>query len=100
MKKLILTAVIGLSAFGGASVSHAYDRAADTAKVQKGLESKAVRDRLKELGLPDKDIDAKLNQLSDKQLHQLAKNVDTIASGGSIGLIGAILLVVLIAILL
>lgn len=79
----------------------ALDRAADLKAVQAALESKIVRERLKALGLNDKEIESRLGKLSDQQVHKLAKDVKTLSPGGGvIGLLELVVLVLLIIILL
>lgn len=73
------------------------DRAGDMKTIQTALESKVVRERLKALGLTDKEIELRLSKLSDQQLHKFAKDVDTLAAGG---LIEAILVVVVLVLLI
>jgi ribose 1,5-bisphosphokinase PhnN len=58
------------------------DRAADRQAVQKTLESKILRQRLHELGLSDKEIQARLEKLSARQIHQLASRIDVLNPGG------------------
>ena len=84
-----------------AAGGQAYDRAADMKAVQTALESKIVRERLKALGLNDKETDSRLSRLSDQQVHKLAKDVKTLNSGGGVtGLLELVVLVLLIFILL
>ena len=73
-------------------------RSADMKTIQTALESKIVRERLKTLGLTDKEIESRLGKLTDQQVHQLAKNVDSIAPGGFIGelLVGIVLVLLII----
>lgn len=73
------------------------DRAADMKTVSAALESKAVRGRLKALGLSERETDARLSKLSDQQIHRLAKDIDTLAPGGDLG---GILLIVLLVVLI
>lgn len=74
-----------------------YDRTGDVKSVQTALESKIVRDRLQSLGLNDKEIESRLGKLSDRQVHQLAKDVQTLGPGGSV--LELVVLVLLIIIL-
>lgn len=83
---------------GTAAAGQAYDRASDMKMVQTTLESKIVRERLKSLGMNDKEIESRLTKLSDKQVHQLAKDVKTLSPGGSVG--GLLELVVLVLLIL
>lgn len=77
-----------------------YDRAADMKAVQTALESKIVRERLKSLGLSDKEIEARLARLSDQQVHKLSKDIKAISPGGGVvGLLELVILVIIIVLL-
>jgi len=78
-----------------------FDRAADLAKIQKVLESKVLQQRLVDYGLSPANALAKINGLSDVQVHQLAANIDALQAGGRGGhLIIILLLIILIIILI
>jgi hypothetical protein len=78
------------------------ERSEELQKIQKFLEMKVVRERLKELGFAPDEIQSRLNQLSDPQIHQLALQIDNLKVGGDglevviALLVIAILIVVLI----
>ena len=55
----------------------------DMAMVQKVLEQKLVKERLKALGYTDQEINSRLDQLSDNEVHQFATQIDSLTSGGS-----------------
>jgi len=80
--------VIGITprAFAGFSPSEAtslaFDRSSDVEKIRKVLEMKMVRERLKEFGFTTNEIEKRLTQLSDEQLHQLALQLDEVKVGG------------------
>ena len=57
------------------------ERSADLKKVQKFLEMKMVRERLKELGLTREEIQSRMDQISDQQLHQVALKLDNLSGG-------------------
>ena len=81
------------------------ERTADIAKIQKTLETKELRQRLLDYGLTPDEIAARIDKLSDEQLHQLASNLDSVQAGGDalgflLGLVIIALLVVLIIYLL
>lgn len=78
----------------------ALDRQSDMAKVQKVLEDKMVRERLKALGLTDEEISARLDQLSDQEIHALATQLDTVTAGGSTGEVIIVILLVAILVVL
>jgi hypothetical protein len=74
------------------------DRAADLATIQKVLEVKVVKERLADLGLTQQEIQSRLSQLSDQQLHSAAQQLDNLKVGGDSGL-GIIIALLVIAIL-
>ena len=86
----------GAAATGG----QAYDRAGDMKTVQTALESKIVRERLKALGMTDKEIESRLTRLSDQQVHQLAKDIDTLSPGGFVTELLVIVILVLVIVFL
>lgn len=73
------------------------DRASDLEKIRKVLEMKMVGERLKEFGFTPDEIEKKLSQLSDHQIHQLALSLDELKVGGSWGV--ALIIILLVAIL-
>ncbi len=76
------------------------DRADDMLKVQKILEQKIVQQRLEALGFTEGEIQKRLNQLSDEQMHNLALNLDELKVGGALGLIIALLVIAILVVLL
>lgn len=77
------------------------ERASNLEKVQKFLEMKMVRERLKDLGFTPEEIQGKLNDLSDQQLHQLALKMDDLKVGGDgLGIIIAVLVIVILVIVI
>ena len=77
------------------------ERTADLGKIQKFLEMKMVRERLRDLGFTSEEIQSKIKDLNDQQLHQLALKVDELKVAGDgagivVGLIIIALLVVVI----
>ncbi len=82
--------------------SSQFDRAADLEKIQRTLEMKAVKDRLEKLGFTNDEITSKFGQLNDRQLHQLALQIDDLRVGkdDAIGIIIAILVIVLLVVLI
>ena len=74
-----------------------FDRSSDLEKVRKVLEMKMVRERLKELGFSPDEVEKRLSQLSDHQIHQLALNLDELQVGGSGW---AVLIIVLLVVLI
>lgn len=97
--------VIGITprVYAGFSPSEAIrllpaERSSDLRKIQRFLEMKVVRERLKELGLSPDEIQARLNQLSDPQIHQLALKLDELKVAGD-DFLGIVILLLVIAIL-
>lgn len=78
------------------------ERSADLKKVQKFLEMKMVRERLKELGLTREEIQLRMDQISDPQLHQLALKLDdlTVAGDGGLGIIVGLLVIAILVVIL
>ena len=76
------------------------ERAQDLQQVQKFLEIKMVRERLKELGFTPEEIQLRLNQFSDQQIHQLAVHLEEMKLAGDGGEIVIILLLIAILIVL
>ncbi len=58
------------------------DRSVDLAILQTALEQKIVKERLANLGFTSDEIRARLDQLSDQQLHQVAQHIDSLKVGG------------------
>jgi hypothetical protein len=73
------------------------DRNSDLQRIQKVLESKLIRERLIRLGFTEEGIQARLNQLSNEQIHQVALKIDEMKVGGD----GAevVIIILLLAIL-
>jgi hypothetical protein len=96
--------VIGITprVYAGFSPSEAislltFDRSSDLEKIRKVLEMKMVRERLKEFGFTPNEIEQKLTQLGDQQIHQLAVQLDELKVGGD-GWAWVLVIVILIAI--
>ena len=77
------------------------ESSADLEKVRKFLEMKRVGERLRELGLAPGEVQSRLDQLNDQQLHQLALRVDdlTVAGDEGLGIIIALLVIAIIVII-
>src|ERR1043166_6853818 len=72
------------------SDSMSESRSADMRALQRVLENKVVQQRLHDLGFTDEHINARVNQLSDAQLHQVASQINTLFPGGDDGVIWTI----------
>ena len=76
-------------------------RVADLRKIQSVLESKVIRQRLEDFGLSPEEINARLEKLSDDQLHQFATEVDAIIpAGDGLGIVIALLVIAILAVIL
>jgi len=78
------------------------DRAADMANIQKALESKSLKQRLVDYGLSPEGALAKINGLSDEQVHLLATNIDALQAGGmkSSDIIIILLLIIVVVLII
>lgn len=77
------------------------DRQADLAKIQKVIESKMIRDRLEQYGLTKDEINTRLSQLSDQQIHNFALNLDDLKVGGDgLGIVIALLVIAILVVIL
>ncbi len=73
-------------------------RAEDLQSVQRVLENKLVQQRLEDLGLTPEEVTAKLDRLSDAQLHQMASQLDALMPGGELGIIIALLVIAILVV--
>jgi Family of unknown function (DUF6627) len=78
------------------------DRTGDLDKIQKVLEAKAVSERLAQLGLTRDEIQSRITQLSDQQIHQIALQLDDLKVGKSdaLGLVIALLVIAILIVIL
>jgi hypothetical protein len=77
------------------------DRTADLQKIRQALEIKAVGERLKQLGLTKDEIQKRLSELSDPQIHRIALQLDDLRVGGdALGVIIAILVIAVLVIVI
>ncbi len=95
--------VIGITprVFAGLSPSEVIalsqsDRHSDLQKIQKVLESKMIRERLKQLGFSEEGIQNRLHQLTNDQIHQIALQIDELNVGGDGVTVAIIILLILI----
>lgn len=58
-------------------------RETDIQKIQKLLESKLIKHKLSQFGLTKEEIEARLHQLNDEQVHQIASQIHTLEPGGN-----------------
>ena len=101
--------VIGMTprAYAGFSPSETIglapaERSADLQKIQKFLEVKKVGERLKSYGFTPQEIQTRLQELNDQQIHQLALKIDDGQIGGdsALGFVIAVLLIIIMVIVI
>jgi hypothetical protein len=76
-------------------------RQVDIDSIQKTLESRLIQQRLMDFGLTADEALARVNTLSDEQVHQLALNLNSLqagADGGDLGLLIFLLVVVIVVV--
>ncbi len=78
------------------------DRSADLVKIQKVLEVKAISERLMQFGLTQDEVQKRLIQLSDQQIHQIALQLDDLKIGqdDALTLIIALLFIAVLVVVL
>jgi hypothetical protein len=78
------------------------DRSADLGKIQKVLEMKAISERLSQFGVTQDEIQKRLTQLSDQQIHQIALQLDDlrIGQGDPLGIIIALLVIAILIVVI
>jgi hypothetical protein len=77
-------------------------KSADLQKVRQFLEMKRVGERLRELGLAPGEVQSRLEQMDDRQIHELALRVDdlTVAGDSGLGIIISLLVIAILAVIL
>jgi hypothetical protein len=77
------------------------DRIAELEKIQTFLETKAVSKRLEQFGYTQQEVQKRLTQLSDQQIHQIATKLDDLKIGGDgVGVVIALLVIVILVIVI
>ncbi len=61
-------------------------RQAEMTSIQKSLESTMIKQRLMDFGLSPQEAMARINTLSDEQIHQFASQLDSLQAGADDGL--------------
>ncbi len=110
-KALCCYLIVALFAIGFAENSYAgfssseamnvspVERAADLNKIQAALDTKVVNEKLTQLGFSKEEIQTRLDQLSDQQLHKVAQEVDELKVGGDGGFIIGVLVIAVLVVL-
>jgi hypothetical protein len=77
------------------------ERPQDLQKLQKFLETKMVRERLKDLGFIPEEVQMKLGNLSDQQIHQMALHLDEMkVAGDGVAIFIAVFLIAVLVVLI
>ena len=78
------------------------DRATDVDKIRNVLGIKAVSKRLKQFGFTKEEIQARIAQFSDQQVHQLATQLDDLKTGqgDALGITIAVLVIAILVVVL
>ncbi len=78
------------------------DRQADLDKIRNVIETRMIRDRLEQYGLTKDEINSRLSQLSDQQVHKFALQLDDLEIGGDGGwaIVAALFAIVILAVIL
>ncbi|UCD83843.1 MAG: PA2779 family protein [Deltaproteobacteria bacterium] len=76
-------------------------RQQDLQKIQALLEKKVVSQKLEEFGLTPEEVNSRLSQLNDEEIHRIASRIDELQAGGdAVGLLIGLLVIVLLVILI
>ncbi len=93
------TAMLIMSGFQETQDNSQIQREKDLQKVQVLLESKLISQRLSDLGFTADEIQARLAQLPDDQVHQVAQNLDSLQTGGdALGIVIALLVIAILVV--
>jgi len=93
------TAMLITSGFPGTQDNSLIQREKDLQKIQVLLESKLISQRLSDLGFTADEIQARLAQLPDDQVHQVAQHLDSLQTGGdALGIVVALLVIAILVV--
>ncbi|WP_041585176.1 PA2779 family protein [Syntrophus aciditrophicus] len=74
---------------------------AEIDKIQRCLENRIVQEKLQAYGLSSEEVRAKLQQMTDRQVHMLAQASDQVLKGGDgIGVVIGVLVIILLVIVI
>lgn len=77
------------------------NREKDLGKIQTLLETKLIQQRLKDLGFTAEEIQARLSELSDQQIHSIVQKLDDMRIGqDGLGVVIAILVIAILVVVL
>ena len=72
----------------------------DIQNIRKALENKVITQRLQDLGFSDQEIQDRMDQLSDQEVHSLAMEIDSLTQGGIFEVVIAVLVIVLLVVVI
>jgi hypothetical protein len=101
---ILSVAVLNMGMTGAASAAIAdtaalvaTDRAADMSVVRTQLDRADVRAKMEEMGVDATAVDRRLANLNDRELHQLAADMQSAPAGGdAVWIVGAVFIVLII----
>ena len=68
--------------------------------IKKALENKLVKQRFQDLGFSEQEIQERMDQLSDQEVHSLAMEIDSLTQGGIFEVAIAVLVIVLLVVVI
>jgi uncharacterized membrane protein YcaP (DUF421 family) len=80
--------------------SSSFSREEDMVTIRTALEHKLVKERLRDLGYTEQEIKARLDQLSEAELHGLATQLDALVPAGDGFEVAVIILLIAILVVL
>ncbi len=70
-------------------------------KIQRALENRLVQEKLQAYGLTKEEVQKRLSELSDEEVHMLAKASDRVLAGGDgLGVVIAVLVILILVVIL
>jgi hypothetical protein len=77
------------------------NREEDIRTIQRALESKIVQEKLKAYGLSKEEIEKKLSEMDDQQIHILARASEKVLAGGNgLGVVISLLVIAILVVIL
>ncbi len=74
-------------------------RAEDMAGIRQTMEMKQVQARLADLGYTGEEVQQRLDRLSDREIHELAMNIDQAQKAGWVGFVLAVIFVAAVVVI-
>lgn len=93
-------ATLAPSALAGQPAQSPTARAADIQTVENALKSEAVKTRLQAMGMSESEVRSRLDKLSDREIRQLASQLDALNPGGDGGFVIGLLVVAVLVLVI